>query len=176
MKSVISVIVVLVSGVVVAGEIRAEAQVNLTPGPVSTRELVEAVNRADQALFEAVFDTCDTDALAKMVTEDLEFFHDKHGLSSTSGEEFVTAIRGKCQRQRDGEDFLSRREIVPESVRVYPLKDYGAIQVGEHRFYAVVAGKSDRLVETGRFTMVWHDDNGTWRLARVLSYDHVLVD
>jgi hypothetical protein len=149
--------------------------IRLTPGPTVSQTMIDAVTRADRALFTAVFDTCDIDALAGMVTDDMEFFHDKGGLTTTTGDAFVDAIRGKCARQQSGEDFMSRRELVEESVRVYPISNYGAIEVGEHRFFAIVDGQPDRLTETAKFTHVWKDDEGSWRIARVLSYDHVLV-
>ena len=149
--------------------------IRLTPGPAISQPMIDAVTRADRALFTAVFDTCDIDALAGMVTDDMEFFHDKGGLTTTTGDAFVDAIRGKCARQASGEDFMSRRELIEDSVRIYPISNYGAIEVGEHRFFAIVEGQPDRLTETARFTHVWKDDEGSWRIARVLSYDHVLV-
>ena len=150
--------------------------IRLTPGPAVTQAIIDGVLRADHALFAAVFDTCDAEAVAALVTDDMEFFHDKAGLTTTSGAAFVDAIRGKCARQASGEDFVARRERVEGSVRVYAVNHYGAIEVGEHRFYAVVDGQPDRLTETARFTHVWKNDEGTWRIARVLSYDHVLAD
>lgn len=154
----------------------AAAEVKLTPAPAASPALVEGVLHADAALFEAVFDTCDVDALAGMVTPDFEFFHDKHGQIADSDRQFLDAVRDKCVGQREGRNFLSRRELVADSVRVYPLNDYGAIEVGEHRFYAIAEDTPDRLTETGKFTHVWKRDGDTWRLARVLSYDHVLAE
>ena len=49
------------------------------------------------------------------------------------------------------------------------------METGEHRFYALVNGQPDRLTETATFAHVWKDDNGTWKLARVLSYNHRLA-
>ena len=154
---------------------RTGANVRLTQAPQATQELVDAVIAADTALFTAVFDTCDVDALAGMVTDDLEFFHDKHGRTASSGAEFIASIRAKCEGQRDGSNFLSRRELVHAGLETWPLPGYGAMQVGEHRFHALEQGQPDRLVETGRFTHVWKNEDGRWRLARVLSYDHVIV-
>ena len=152
-----------------------EAEVNLTPGAVAPPGLLDDVLKADAALFKAFFDDCDAEAVRRLVTEDFEMFHDKGGRNITSGEQFVTITREKCQRQRDGIDFLSTRELVRESVKVYPLNNYGAIETGVHRFYAVSKGKPNKLTETAQFTHVWKQENGQWRLARVLSYDHVLA-
>lgn len=166
-----AIVMILVTGHAAAEEV----PIRLTAGPVATSAMTDAVLRADKALFTAVFDTCDVDAVAALVTDDMEFFHDKGGLVTTSGAGFIESIRGKCERQRTGADFLSRRELVDDTVRVYPLNNYGAIEIGEHRFYALREGHPDQLTESARFTHVWHEDHGAWRLARVLSYDHVLA-
>lgn len=160
----------------IAAERTPGANVNLTAGPERTQALHDAIARADAAFFAAFFDSCDVDAVAAMVSDDFEFFHDKGGLTATSGAQFVEVMKGKCARQTSGEDFLSRRELVPESLEVYPLANYGAVQVGVHRFYAIVAGQPDRLTETARFTQVWKQEGETWKLARVLSYDHRLAE
>lgn len=151
-------------------------QVNLTPGPKPSQELFDEIAASDSALFAAVFDSCDPGKVAELVTEDLEFYHDKWGLTATSGAQFVESIRNLCERQRQGVDFDSRRELVEGSMQVYPLNNYGAIQVGVHRFYAVEKGKPDRLTETGKFTQVWKKEEGRWRVARILSYDHQLAE
>ena len=150
-------------------------EINLTPGPTTSQALFDAIAAHDRALFGAVFDTCDVDKLGQLVTEDFEFYHDKWGLTATTGAQFVESIRNMCERQEQGIDFRARRELVEGSMAVYPLNNYGAVQVGVHRFYARVDGKPDRLTETARFTNVWKEENGTWRVARVLSYDHRLA-
>jgi len=183
---------ILIAGLILAGAIctaaepqrpqpkneapKKEAEVHLTPGAVARPGLLEEVLAADAALFRAFFDDCDPEAVRRLVTDDFEMFHDKGGRNITSGEQFVTITKEKCQRQRDGTDFLSTRELVRESVKVYPLNNYGAIETGTHRFYAVSKGKPNRLTEVAQFTHVWKEENGQWRLARVLSYDHVLAE
>ena len=153
-----------------------EAEVHLTPGAVARPGLLEDVLKADAALFKAFFDDCDPEAVRRLVTDDFEMFHDKGGRAITSGEQFVTITKEKCQRQRDGIDFLSTRELVRESVKVFPINNYGAIETGTHRFYALSKGKPNRLTEVAQFTHVWKEDNGQWRLARALSYDHALAE
>jgi len=145
-------------------------------GPSQTQELYDEIAAMDARLFAAVFDTCDIAMLATLVTDDFEFFHDKDGLSSTSGAQFAKAIEGTCERQKTGEDYRSRRELVPGSMQVYPLNNYGAIQVGRHRFYQLLPGEPEKLVEVSQFTSVWKKDETGWKLARVLSYDHKLTD
>jgi ketosteroid isomerase-like protein len=152
-----------------------DAQVNLTPGAQARAGLVDEILAADAEFFRAFFDACDVATVRRLVTDDFEMFHDKGGRVSGSGAEFVKTTEEKCRRQAEGTDFLSTRKLVPESVKVYPLNNYGAIETGTHRFYAVKKGESDRLTETGQFTIVWMEVDGQWRMARALSYDHVLA-
>jgi ketosteroid isomerase-like protein len=156
-------------------EAKKEAAINLTPGAVARPGLHEEILKADAEFFRAFFDTCDIETVRRYIADDFEMFHDKGGIVSSSGAEFVKVTQDKCKRQAEGSDFLSARRLVPESMKVYALNNYGAVQVGTHDFYAVQEGKPDRLTETGQFTHVWKEENGQWRLARVLSYDHVLA-
>jgi hypothetical protein len=145
-------------------------------GPKPTQELYNEIAAKDRILFASVFDTCDTATLATLVTDDFEMYHDKGGLTATSGAQFVSAVAGVCARQTTGEDYRARRELVPGSMKVYPLDNYGAIQVGEHRFYQLLPGKPEKLVEIALFTHVWKKDARGWKLSRVMSYDHKLTD
>ena len=61
------------------------------------------------------------------------------------------------------------------SVKVYVLNNYGAMTVGEHRFFKLTPGKPDEQTETGRFIIVWKLEAGAWKMARVVSYDHHLT-
>ena len=155
---------------------RPASNIHLRAGPQGSRELFDAIAARDLQLFAAAFDACDADALKNMVTDDLEFFHDKEGLSETSGAKFVEDIRQHCERIKTGVDFRARRELVEGTLAVYPLNNYGAVETGRHRFYAVVDGKPDQLTETAQFLHVWKNDHGEWKLARVVSYDHKLAE
>lgn len=137
------------------------------------RPLPTQIAEADQALFRAIFDDCDPEALKSLVTDDFEFYHDKWGQIARSKAEFVKAIQGLCERQRAGTDFKGRRVLVKESLEGFPMKGYGAIESGRHDFFKVEPGKPDVPTEKARFTHLWRLADGKWLLARVLSYDHV---
>lgn len=136
-------------------------------------ELYAQIAHEDAALFGAVFDACDADAVAKLVTDDFEFYHDKWGQIAASGAQFVDLIRKQCQRQAQGIDYRARRELVEGSLKVHPLAGYGAIETGLHRFYRLTPGKPDQMTETAEFFQLWRlEPDGSWKLARVFSYDH----
>lgn len=147
-----------------------------TAGPAPTQQLTDEIKAADLALFSAFFDRCDVKALEAMVTDDFEMLHDKGGRVAASGAEFIKNITGTCERQKTGEDYRARRELIASSLKVYPLNNYGAIEMGEHRFYKLTPGKPEELVEISLFTQVWKKEGTAWKLARVLSYDHRLTE
>lgn len=66
----------------------------------------------DRELFDSVFNTCDTDKLAQLLTDDFEFYHDKDGQSANSAAVFVKDVKDMCERQKQGTDYRARRELV----------------------------------------------------------------
>jgi hypothetical protein len=125
----------------------------------SSGALFDELARMDSLLFEAAFVTCDAAKFRAIFTEDAEFYHDKSGL--TRGEEARTMK--SCPR-----DNGVTRTLVPGSLEVYPLKDYGAVQIGKHVF----ARKGEPGSELAQFVHVWKREGNGWKLARVLSFDH----
>jgi hypothetical protein len=152
------------------------APINLHQGALPpSAELIATLAKRDQVLFDAVFG-CKLDVLAGMVTDDFEFFHDKWGQTASTGKQFTDAITQGCEAQKTGTNFKARRELVEGTMTVHVLNKYGAMQMGTHRFYALRPGRPDKLTETGKFIDLWKDDNGVWKLARVISYDHQLAE
>jgi hypothetical protein len=125
----------------------------------SEEELTRAVTALDKQLFDA-YNTCNIEKLGTLVVDDLEFYHDKTGLT-VGKKPFLDAIKmnicGKVTR-----------ELVPGSLEVYPLHGYGAVEIGVHRFHH--PGDSD--VGEAKFVTLWQYKNGAWKVTRVISYDH----
>ncbi len=70
-----------------------------------------------------------------------------------------------------------RREAIPGTVRFYPMRAgetvYGAMAVGEHRFYAKEDGKPEELVGCANYTHLMRLEGNQWRIARIFSFEHV---
>ena len=70
-----------------------------------------------------------------------------------------------------------KRDLVPNSMKVYPLYDnnvlYGFIQEGEHDFAEFSQGKWNKG-SRAKFTILWILQGKDWKMKRVLSYDHHL--
>lgn len=125
-------------------------------------ELHQRIARLDAEMF-AAFNAHDTPKLMGYFTPDLEFYHDKGGLA-----DFAKTQQGFAQMSKQSPDI--HRELVPGSLEVYPIPGYGAMEIGEHRFCHKENGKLD--CGTFKFTMLWQQKDGLWRVARVVSYGH----
>lgn len=143
---------------------------------LSPDQLRDEVLAADAALFELVFERCDGRALRAMVTDDLEFYHDKAGVVARSGDAFAADAARNCAGWQEPGAWRSRRELVAQSARVEPIPGYGAIEEGDHRFYERKGDGPEKLAGTARFVQLWRRDADGWRLARVFSYAHKPAD
>src|ERR1700679_175465 len=92
----------------------------------STNSLTETVRALDAKLFDA-YNHCNLETLGSMVSDDLEFYHDQTGLMVGKAP-FLAAIKqnicGKVQRS-----------LLEDTLEVHPLKGYGAVEIGIHRFH-----------------------------------------
>ncbi|NUQ20949.1 MAG: nuclear transport factor 2 family protein [Gemmatimonadaceae bacterium] len=124
--------------------------------------LRQAIVAADSALFDA-FNQRDARTLATFFTRDLEFYQDNEGV-----ETFAQTMRDF--RQMFAQPAAIRRELVPGTLEVYPIRNYGAMEVGRHRFCHLENGRN----ECGEFSFVhiWRRTKAGWRIARVVSYGH----
>lgn len=139
---------------------------------MSPEQLRETIRERDAVLFGAVFDTCDMAVLATVVADDLEFYHDKGGFNARSGKEFIDGVAKGCEARKEPDSWRSRRELVADSLRVYPIPGYGAMEIGTHTFHERRGDGPERLAGTAEFSQVWRYADGEWRVTRVLSYAH----
>ena len=128
-------------------------------------DLTATVTALDAALFTA-YNHCDLTALGGMVADDLEFYHDQTGLSR-GREVFLESIRKNiCGKVH--------RDLLPATLEVYPLKSYGAVEIGAHVFCEAKLARCDESKSgVARFVMLWREEGGHWTLTRVISYDHL---
>jgi hypothetical protein len=113
----------------------------------------------DRELFDAAFLRCDQAKFSALFTDDAEFYHDRTGASYG---EAVKQLRS-CPR-----DNGVKRTLVAGSLEVYPIKDFGAVQMGRHTF----TREGEPGVEIAKFIHLWRYSDGKWQLARVMSFDH----
>jgi hypothetical protein len=128
----------------------------------SPSELRSAIAAADSSLF-AAFNQRDLVAVRSFFARDLEFYQDNEGL-----ENYAQTMRDFGQMF--GQATPIRRELVPGSLEVYPIKNYGAMEVGRHRFCHVENGTDN--CGTFSFVHIWRQTKAGWKISRVVSYGH----
>jgi hypothetical protein len=123
-------------------------------------------------LFWKAYNACDVQGMAQFFTEDVEFYHDRGGV--TLGHPALVAVlrEGLCGNPAS----TLRREAVDGTVHVFPMKKndavYGAILSGEHVFYVRPKDKPEFLDGRAKFMDLWTLKDGTWKMSRILSFDH----
>jgi len=137
--------------VLALAEIKTEAQLGAT------------VSELDRQLFEA-YNHCDLKKFDSLLADDVEFYHDQGGV--TLGHAALTeSVRNNiCAGD-------TQRVLVPGTLKIYPMKGLGAIEMGEHRFTHPRTGAANGTGEAS-FVHLWRYQDGAWRLSRALSYNH----
>jgi hypothetical protein len=117
------------------------------------QELDSAITALDAALFDA-YNKCELDKFASFIDENVEFYHDQGGV--TLGRAALTdAIKKNiCGKVT--------RELVPGSLHAYPMKGYGAIEIGVHRFHHPGHEDTEGVGE-GKFIHLWQYKDGAGR-------------
>lgn len=122
--------------------------------------LTATITDLDSVVFDA-YNRCDMDTFGRYFSPTVEFYHDTGGATFDRATVLANTQKYICNKVR--------RELVPGTLKVYPIKDFGAIEEGEHRFCELASGKCEG---SARFVMVWRLQDGQWQMTRVLSYGH----
>jgi ketosteroid isomerase-like protein len=112
---------------VVAGQAQTGASIPILPLDKinSQAELEQTIRALDAELFDA-YNKCDLEKFGSLIDENVEFFHDKAG--NTFGRAALV------QAIKDNICGKVTRELVPGTLQIYPMKGYGALEIGVHRF------------------------------------------
>ena len=134
-------------------------QTTKDPKDMSRAELTTIVKRLDADLFRA-YNDCDLQKFGSFFPDNLEFYHDQSGGGPMTREQLVAAVKQNiCGKVH--------RELV--SIEVFPMKNYGALETGVHRFSHPGI---DNDQGDAKFVQLWKYEGGRWWLTVVMSYDH----
>lgn len=136
--------------------------------PSSSDALFDTVSALDAAVFDA-FNHCSSPGQlqkhASYFAPDVEFYHDTGGVTWTRKAMIEKTKQNVCGH--------FRRELVPGSLKAFPIKDFGAIEQGVHRFCQFNTGKCNGEAD---FVVVWRHQGDAWQITRVLSYGHHAIE
>ena len=124
------------------------------------------------SLFWTAYNNCYFENMQQYFTDDVEFYHDKGGIT-TGSKDLIASIKNNIC---GNENRKIRREVVQGSIKVFPMKNagkiYGAVITGEHLFYIKEKGKNEYVDGLAKFTHLWILKDSIWKMYRLLSYDH----
>lgn len=136
-------------------------------GEPTTSELYRTIAALDRELFDA-YNRCDLEKFGSYLPDQLEFYHDQGGVVRTRQELLDALKKNICGKVS--------RELVSNTLEVYPMKGYGALEIGTHLFHHPGRDKVEPVGE-GKFVQLWQKgSDGSWKLTRVISFDHHAVD
>ncbi|CAM3269010.1 DUF4440 domain-containing protein [Sphingomonas antarctica] len=138
----------------------AAALLAASPSVTGADPLTAEIRAMDTKVFDA-YNRCDLDTFAAAFDPKVAFYHDTGG--ATFDRDTVVANTRKyiCGKVR--------RELIPTTFHVYPIKDYGAIEEGEHRFCELATSRCEGIA---KFVIVWVKQANAWHMTNVLSYGH----
>ncbi|MCJ7932661.1 MAG: class A beta-lactamase-related serine hydrolase [Chryseobacterium sp.] len=137
-----------------------------------TDDLYKTIMSRDSLLFSVGFNTCNIGVMENILSDRLEFYHDKDGISDKK--KFMADFKnGLCKAP---EKYQAKRVLMDKSTEIYPMfqggKLYAVIQNGDHQFYEKENSRPEKRVGSAKFTNFWMVENGSWKLAKSLSFDH----
>jgi hypothetical protein len=126
-------------------------------------KLYQAIAHMDSVCFDA-FNTQDLKTLERVFAENVEFYND--GGKVTNYQQTMESFK----KMFASNTASPLKRTLVGSIEVYPLKEFGAIEVGTHQFTHVENGKEE--IGIFKFVQVWELKDGAWKMTRVISYDH----
>jgi hypothetical protein len=122
------------------------------------QELYCTIAKMDSTFF-AAYNACDMKKQSEIYADSLEFYHDKGGLMTSKQQILDGTERNICGKVT--------RELIKGSIEVYPIKDFGAVEIGLHKFYN--NQEPDAISKASKFIIMWKYTNQEWRITKVIS-------
>jgi hypothetical protein len=134
---------------------------NVSYVPVD-QSLYDTILYQDSLLFEA-FNLRHFEVFKSFFSKDLEIVQDNTGLRNY--EQSMEAFQGLFKM-----DYILVRQLKKETVEVYPINNYGAIETGQHTF----CHKENDIQDCGtyKFVHIWKLQNGHWIITKIITYGH----
>jgi hypothetical protein len=130
--------------------------------------LSSTISKLDAEFFGS-FNHCSDPAQlekhASYLNPDVEFYHDKGGVTWTRQDYIEKTRENVCGH--------FRRVLTPGSLAVFPIEGYGAIEEGHHTFCEITSGK---CFGEAKFLVVWHHASQGWEITRIFSYGHQAIN
>lgn len=129
--------------------------------------LYEEISKMDSLFFSA-YNKTDIDTYKSLISDDIEFFHDKNGFIG-SKDRIVESLK-KIAESKNNSSYTIRRELLKNTLEVYEIAGFGALETGIHQFTEISNG--NKTITQAKFIHLWKKHKGNWVITKVFSYDH----
>jgi hypothetical protein len=122
-----------------------------------SKELYDSIVHMD-SVWQDSYNFCKLEVQDLLISDSLEFYHDRNGVM-TSKTALIAALKNNvCGKVT--------RELLAGSIEVYPIHNYGAVEMGYHRFHNKI---EKTMSNFARFVHIWRQENGQWKMTRIIS-------
>ncbi len=158
-SKIVSVVFLGISGLLMVSFVAGNPKTEVLKESFVADELYDTLFALDQRFFEA-YNTCDMETQAALLAENIEFYHDQGGLSTSKEEILEGTKKNICGKVT--------RTLVPGSLEVSPIPGFGAAVVGLHKFKNKAEPVGTASKES-RFAAIWKKTGTTWQMTRIIS-------
>lgn len=124
-----------------------------------SKEFYNNIVYLDSIFFDA-YNHCNIAVMDSLMSEDLEFYHDKGGFSNSKKETMDAVKKNICGKVT--------RKLLKGSIEVYQINNYGAVEIGFHGFHNNQEKEPD-TTHFSKFVNIWRLYNNKWQITRVIS-------
>ncbi|WP_426585981.1 nuclear transport factor 2 family protein [Mucilaginibacter sp. R-33] len=128
------------------------------------QQLFNTIAHMDSVMFNA-FNSRDLEVLKILFAPDVEFYNDGKGVTGYDGT--IAGFKGIFENKQAAD---LRRDLLKETLEVYPMPGFGAIEMGTHRFTHTENGQP--VIGLMKFVHIWQYKDGQWKVTRVVSVGH----
>ncbi|WPV00751.1 nuclear transport factor 2 family protein [Mucilaginibacter sp. cycad4] len=128
------------------------------------QQLYNTIAHMDSVMFNA-FNSRNLEVMKTLFAPDVEFYNDGKGL--TGYDATIAGFKGIFENKQAAD---LRRDLLKETLEVYPMPGFGAIEMGTHRFTHTENGQP--VIGLMKFVHVWKYKDGQWKVTRVVSVGH----
>lgn len=125
---------------------------------ITNAKLYNDIVKMDSIYFTA-YNNCDIKTQAAIYNDNIEFYHDKGGLLSDKNQLLKSIEDNICNKVT--------RTLIKGSVEVYPIHNYGAIEIGYHKFYNKEEPNAKSV--PSKFIVTWKKEHEKWTITKVIS-------
>lgn len=137
----------------------------------SKTDILQEIQTLDAEFWKS-YNSCSTKNMTKYVCNDIEFYHDKGGIT-LGKKNLINSIKTNLCSNKN---YKIRKELIKGTEHFSILYEqgtpYGLLHSGEHLFLLTINNNKEYADGKAKFVHLWLLENNQWKMKRIYSYDH----